>query len=115
MESKNSIKNTKFKDKLWKDKLLGDKRKLRYYKKVIKPILDNHYGLTVLSSNKKKVNIAKIRNNFHELQSETRWWSITKTRWNDRICQICDSRQVEDEKNFLFRLPDSYPLSLSIP
>ena len=77
------------------------KRKLRYYKEVINPTLDNQNYLSVLPKNKKKMNIAKIRTNSHDLRSETEKWSIPKTPWNDRICQICDSKQVEDEKHFL--------------
>ena len=68
------------------------KRKLRYYKEVIKPNLDSQTYLFFLSNNKKKMNIAKIRTNSHELQSEIRWWSIPKTPWNDKIYQICDSK-----------------------
>ena len=70
MGSKDNIKNTitsKFKDKLWEDHELEGKRKLRYYKEVINPTLDNHNYLSVLSNNKKKMNIAKIRTNSHEL------------------------------------------------
>ena len=82
MGSKDNIKNimtSKFKDKLWEDQELEGKRKLRYYKEVINHTLDNHNYFFVLSSNKKKMNIAKIRTNSHELWSETEWWSIPKT------------------------------------
>ena len=82
MGSKDNIKNTitsNFKDKLWEDQELEGKRKLRYYKEVINPTLDNQTYLSVLSNNKKKMNIAKIRSNYHELQSETGRWSIPKT------------------------------------
>ena len=70
-----SIKNTitsKFKDKLWQDKELEGKRKLRYYKEVINPTISNQYYLFVLTNTKKKMKIAKIRNNSHEVRSETR-------------------------------------------
>ena len=73
MGSKDNIKNiitSKFKDKMWEDQELEGKRKLRYYKEVINPTLDNENYLAVLSNNKKKMNIAKIRTNSHELQSE---------------------------------------------
>ena len=89
MGSKDNIKNTitsKFKDKLWEDQELEGKRKLRYYKEVINPTLDNQNNLSVLPNNKKKMNIAKIRANSHEIWSEIEWWSIPKTPWNDRIC-----------------------------
>ena len=91
MGSKDSVKEiitSKFKDKLWEDKELEGKRKLRYYKEVINPTLDNQKYLFVLTNTKKKMNIARIRTNSHELQSETGWWSIPKTLWNDRIYQI---------------------------
>ena len=104
MGSKYNIKNTitsMFKDNMWEDQELEGKRKLRYCKEVMDPTLGNHNYLSLLSKNKKKMNISKIRTNFHEFQSETGWWSIPKTPWNDRICQICDSKQVEDEKHFL--------------
>ena len=84
--SKDNVKNTitsKFKDKLWEDQELKGKMKLRYYKEVINPNLDNHNYLFFLSINKKKMNITKIRTNSHELRSETGRWSIPKTPWND--------------------------------
>ena len=99
MRRKDNIKNTitsKFKDKLWEDEELEGKRNLKYYKEVSNPTLDNQNYLSVLSSNKKKMNISKIRTNSHELRSETKWWAIPKTPWNDRIYQIWDSKQVED-------------------
>ena len=95
MGSKDNIKNTitsKFKDKLWEDQELEGKRKLRYYKEVINPTLDNQNYLSMLSNNKKKMNITKIRTNSHELRSETGWWSIPKTPWNNRIYHNCDSK-----------------------
>ena len=108
MGSKDNIKNTitsKFKDKLWEDQELEGKRKLRYSKEVINLTLDNWNYLCVLSNNKKKMNIAKIRTNSHELRSETGRWSIPKTPWNDRIYQIFDSKEVEDERHFLLDFP----------
>ena len=108
MGRKNNIKNTitsKFKDKLWEDHVLEGKRKLRYYKEVIKPTLDNQNYLSVSLSNKKKMNIPKIRTNSHDLWSETRRWSIPKAPWNYRISRIFYSRQVEGEKHFLLDCP----------
>ena len=61
-----------FNDKLWDDKELEGTRKLRYYKEVIKPTLDNQNYLFVLTSTKKKMSITRIRTNSHDLQSETR-------------------------------------------
>ena len=75
MGSKNGVKDTitsNFKDKLWNDKGLEGKRKLRYYKEVIKPTLDNENHLFVLTSTKKKMSITRIITNSHELESETR-------------------------------------------
>ena len=61
--------------------------------------------MSVLSSVKKKIGIAKIRKNSHELHSETRRWSIPKTPWDERVCQLCDTKKVEDEKHFLLDCP----------
>jgi hypothetical protein len=44
LQNKDNIKNiitSKFKEKLWCDKELEDKRKLRYYKEVINPNLED--------------------------------------------------------------------------
>jgi hypothetical protein len=46
---------------------------------VINPNLEDQKYLFVLTSVKKKINIAKIRTNSHELHSETGHWSIPKT------------------------------------
>lgn len=70
MGRKDSVKDTstsKCKDKLWDDKDLEGKRKLRYYKEVINPTLDNQNYLSILTSTKKKMNIARVRTNSHEL------------------------------------------------
>ena len=66
LQTINSIKNSvisKFKEKMWCEKDLEDKRKLRYYKEVINPTLEDQKYLSVLTSSKKKINIAKIRTN----------------------------------------------------
>ena len=52
--------------------------------------------LSVLTSSKKKINIAKIRMNFHELHSETRHWAVPKTPWEERICHLCENMNIED-------------------
>jgi len=75
MGGKDSVKNTitsNFNNQLCDDKELEGIRKLRYYKEVIKPTLDNENYLFVLTSTKKKMNITRIRTNSHDLQSETR-------------------------------------------
>lgn len=75
LEMKDKIKNTitsKLKEKLWKDKELEGKRKLKYYKEVINLTLADQNYLFSLTNYKKKMNFAKIRTNSDELQSEIR-------------------------------------------
>ncbi len=82
MGSKDNIKDTitsSFNDEMSDVKKLEDKRKLRYYKEVINPTLDNQNYLSMLTSTKKKMNIARIRTNSHELRTEIGQWSIPKT------------------------------------
>jgi len=70
----NNLKNTitsKFKARMWDEKVLEGKIKLRYYKEIINPNLEDQKYLSTLTSSKKKINIAKIRTNSHELHSET--------------------------------------------
>jgi hypothetical protein len=81
MQNTDNITNiitSKFKENMWCDKELEDKRKLRYYKEVVNPNLEDQKYLSVLRSEKKKINIAKIRTNSHELHSETGHWTIPK-------------------------------------
>ena len=73
LQNINNIKNivtSKSKEKMWCENDLEDKRKLRYYKEVINPTLEYQKYLSVLTSSKEKINIAKIRTNSHELHSE---------------------------------------------
>ena len=86
-------------------KKLVDKRKLRYYKEVVNPNLEDKNYLLVLRSAKKKINIAKIRTNSHELHSETDNWTIPKTSCDERIFHLCDTKRVENEKHFLLNFP----------
>jgi hypothetical protein len=82
LQNKDTIKKivkSKFKEKMWCDKELEEKRKLRYYLDVINPNLEDQNYLSILTSVKKKKSIAKIRTNSHELHSETWRWSIFKT------------------------------------
>ena len=74
-----NIITSKFKDKLWCDKNLVVKRKLRYHKEVINPNLEYHKYISVVTRSWKKINIAKIRTNSHELHRKTWRWSIPKT------------------------------------
>ena len=53
-------------------KELKEKRKLRYYKDVINPNLEDQNYLSFFPGVKKKTIISKIRTNSHELHSETR-------------------------------------------
>ena len=81
LQNMDTIKSTialKFKEKLWCDKELEDKRKLRYYKEVINHDLEDPQYLFVILSVKKKINIAKIRTNSHELHTEIRHWNFLK-------------------------------------
>ena len=59
---------------MWCDKELEEKIKLRYYKYLINPNLEDQNYLSVLTSVKKKMSIAKIRTNSHEPHSETGHW-----------------------------------------
>ena len=57
LQNINNIKNIvtfKFKEKMWCEKDLEAKRKLRYYKDVINPTLEDQKYLFVLTSSKKK-------------------------------------------------------------
>jgi hypothetical protein len=72
LQNKDTIKNiikSKFKEKMWCDKELKEKRKLRCYKDVINHNLEDENYLFVLTSVKKKISITKIRTNSHELHS----------------------------------------------
>jgi hypothetical protein len=52
----------KFKENnLWCDKELEDKWKLRYYKEVVNPNLEDRKYLSTLNNTKKKINIAKFK------------------------------------------------------
>ena len=90
---------------MWCEKDLEAKRKLRYYKDIINPVLEDQKYLYVLTSSKKKINIVKIRTNSHELHSETGRWMVPKTPWVERICHLCENTNIEDEKHFLLECP----------
>ena len=64
LQNINHIKNiltSKFKEKMWRQKDLEDKIKLRYYNEVINLTLEYQKYLSILTSSKKKINISKIR------------------------------------------------------
>jgi hypothetical protein len=90
---------------MWCDKELEEKRKLRYYKYVINPNLEYQNYLFVFPSVKKKISIVKIRINSHELHSETGHWSIPKMPRDERVCHLCDTKKIKDEKHFLLDCP----------
>jgi len=105
VQNTNDIKNivqAKFKEKLWCNKKLEGKRKLKYYEEVVNPNIEDQKYLSFLTSLKKRMNVSKIRTNYHELDS--------KTPWHDRISPLsyqkgwrwkCDTKRIEDEKHFL--------------
>ena len=99
-----NIITSKFKGKLWCEENLVVKRKLRYYKEVINPYLEDQNYLSVVTISWKKINIAKIRTNSHELHSKTRHWSIPKNPWTERVFHMCESMSVEDESHFFLDL-----------
>jgi hypothetical protein len=61
-------------EKLCCGKELEETSKLRYYKDVINPNLEDQNYRYFLPSVKKKISIAKIRTNSHELHSENESW-----------------------------------------
>ena len=93
----NNIKNivtSKFKEKMWCEKDLAAKRKLRCYKEVINPNLEDQKYLSVLNSSKKKINIAKIRTNSHELHSGTGRSKVPRTPWMERFYHLCKNMNM---------------------
>jgi hypothetical protein len=81
----NVIKNlvqSKFKENLWCDKELEDKRKSRYHNEAINPNLEDQKYLFFFTSVKKIINIAKKRTNSHELHSKTGCWEIPQKLLN---------------------------------
>jgi hypothetical protein len=99
LQNNNTIKNiikSKFKEKMWCDKELEKKRKLRYYKYAINHNQEDQNYLFVLTSVKKRITIDKIRTNYHELYSETRGWSILKCL-NMKECVFVTLRRLKME------------------
>ena len=78
-----------FKENLWCEENLA-------VKEVINPNLEDQKYLSIVTSSRKKINIAKIRTNSHELHRETWCWSIPKTPWAERVFHLCESMSVED-------------------
>jgi len=90
---------------MWCEKYLAAKRKLRYYEEVINPTLEDQKYLYILTSSKKKVNIAKIRTNSYELRSETGHWTVPKIPWLERFYHLYENTNIEDENHFLLECP----------
>ena len=90
---------------MWCEKDLAAKRKLSYYKMVINPTLKAQKYLSNFTSSKKKINIAKITTNSHELDSEIGRWEVPKTLWMERTYHVCENRNIEDENYFLLECP----------
>ena len=84
---------------------MKNKRKLRYYKEVINPTLEDQKYLYVLTNSKKKISIAKIRTNSHGIHNETGRWEVPKTPLVKRICHFCENMNVEDKNHFLLECP----------
>jgi hypothetical protein len=68
--------------------IIEEKIKLRYYKDVINPNIEDQNYLSAFPSVKKKISIAKIRSNSDELHSETGRWSILKSPWDERVSPL---------------------------
>ena len=77
------------------------KRKLRYNNEVINPNLEDQKYLSIVTSSRNKINIAKIKTNGHELHSEIACWSIPKIPCAKTGCHLCESMSLEDENHFL--------------
>jgi hypothetical protein len=75
------------------------------YKEVVNPNLEDQNYLSILRSAKKKINIVRTRTNSHDVHSETRHWTTPKTPWDERICHLCDTKWVEDEKHVFLDFP----------
>ena len=56
---------------MWDEKNLEGKRKLRYYKEVTNPNLEDQKYLSVLTISKNNISISNMRMNSHELQIKT--------------------------------------------
>ena len=58
-------------------------------------------NLEVVTSSWKKINIANIRTNYHEIHRETGNSYIPTTPEEERIFHVCESMTVEDENQIL--------------
>ena len=94
----------KFKNKFWCEENLAVKIKLRYYKEVINPNLEDQKYLSLVTSSRKKNNIDNIITSSNEFHSKTKRWPIPKTPWAERVFHMCESMSVEDENHFLLNM-----------
>jgi len=104
MQNKHNIKSyitSKFKEKFWGYNKLKEREKLRCYKVVLNPNLENKKYSSIFTTEKKKIKVAKIRNNSHELHSDTRCWPIPKTPWDKRVYHLCNTRRVQDKLHYV--------------
>jgi hypothetical protein len=81
---------------------------------VVNPNIEDQKFLSILTSVKKRINIAKIKTNYDDLHSENGHWIIPKTPWHEGICHLCDTKRVEYENHFLLECPCVYPNYISI-
>jgi len=91
LQNIDTIKNiimSKLKEKLWCNKDMKDKRKLRNYKEVINPDIEYQSYISLIVSLKNKINIAKIRTNSSELHSELWHWKNPKMPWDERMSSL---------------------------
>jgi len=93
----------RIKENLWSDKEVEDKKKLMYSKEEVNPNLQKY--LCVLTSLKKRINIAIIRTNSHEIHSESGHCTISITPWHERIHHLCDTNKVGDENHLILDFP----------
>ena len=59
----------------------------------------------VLTSVKKKINIAKMRTNPHELHIETWREKITKMPYDERNFHLYHTKKIKNEDHFLIEYP----------
>lgn len=99
-----SIIVTNFKEKLWCYKQIENKKMLVYNKEAIDPKLKDRTYLSIFASVEKKINIAKIITNSHDLHTEIGRCTRLETSQEARIYKVCDSNKVKNEKHFLFQV-----------
>lgn len=91
----------------WNDDNIKDKRKLSYYKNIINPKLEHPSYPHKIINFKKKLVVAKLRTNSHELHSEIVRCTIPKTPRDKRICKFCNLNAIKDETHFLYFSPST--------